>query len=106
MPQIHVLCHRPGMNRGGRANPRHAAYDFGVHTPAQLRELLAEPEVTVLVGDVLTEDYVAAIEQHRAALESYVTEVDPAKADAELAAEVAKSEAKVEGMNAAKGKKA
>lgn len=62
MPQIHVFCHRPGMNRGGRSNPRHAAYDFGVHTPAQLRELLAEPEVTVLVGDALTEADIAAME--------------------------------------------
>jgi hypothetical protein len=70
MPQIHVLCHRPGMNRGGRANPRHAAYDFGVHTPAQLRELLAEPEVTVLVGDVLTEALVAAAEAEAAKTEA------------------------------------
>jgi hypothetical protein len=66
MPQIHVICHRPGMFRGGRSNPPHAAYEPGDHTPAQLRELLAEPQTTVIHGDLLTEDMIAALEAHQA----------------------------------------
>lgn len=62
MSQVHVICHRPGMHRGGRANPPHAAHDHGVHSPEQLRELLAEPQITVIVGEKLTEAHVVAIE--------------------------------------------
>lgn len=54
------------MHRGGRANPRHAAYDMGEHSPDQLRELLAEPEMTVVIGDALTEDHIAEIEARSA----------------------------------------
>jgi hypothetical protein len=58
------MCARPGMNRGGRSNPAHAAYEPGEHTPAQLRELIADPHISVVVGDQLTEEHIAALEKH------------------------------------------
>jgi hypothetical protein len=62
MAQVHVFCARPGLIRGGRSNPRHAAHDVGTHSPGELRALLAEPEIVVVVGEVLTEAHIAAIE--------------------------------------------
>ena len=62
MSKIHVVCHRPGLIRGGHRNPPHAVHDIGFHTPEQLRELIAEPEITVISGDLLTEADIAAIE--------------------------------------------
>ncbi len=50
------------MHRGGRANPAHAAYSLGDHTPAQLRELLADPHTHVLIGEPMTEAHIAALE--------------------------------------------
>jgi hypothetical protein len=63
MAKVHVFCSRPGMHRGGRPNPRHAEYDPGEHTPAQLRELVEDPETTVVIGDLVTEDYIAEAEK-------------------------------------------
>lgn len=67
MAKVHVFCSRPGMFRGGRENPRHAAYEQGTHTPAHLRELLRDPETTVVIGDELTEEQIAAMEKAAAA---------------------------------------
>ena len=63
MPKVHVFCSRPGMFRGGRKNPRHAAYAPDVHTPAELRDLLADPEVTVVIGDELTADHPLTVDK-------------------------------------------
>jgi hypothetical protein len=60
--KYHVTCSRPGMNRGGRSNPAQAPYEQGDHTPAQLRELLADPHTHVLVGEPMTEAHIAAME--------------------------------------------
>lgn len=60
---LHVICARPGMIRGGRANPLHAAYENGEFTPAQLRDLVGDPNITVIAGgEVLTTDAVDAAE--------------------------------------------
>lgn len=47
---IHVICFRPGMHRGGRANPRHAAYPDSDITPHQLHDLVHDPEIVVIKG--------------------------------------------------------
>ncbi|HQU16629.1 MAG TPA: hypothetical protein PLO69_11080 [Gammaproteobacteria bacterium] len=60
---IHVICHQPhGMHRAGHFNKGHKAHPEGDHTPEQLRELLADPHHTVVVGELLTEEHIAAIE--------------------------------------------
>lgn len=59
MSKIHVFCSRPGLIRGGFSNPRHAEYDFGHHTQDQLRDLVNEPETTVVIGDEVTEAWIA-----------------------------------------------
>ena len=48
--KYHVLSQRPGMHRGGRANPQHADYVAGDHTPAQFRDLLDDPNIVVITG--------------------------------------------------------
>ena len=60
--QYHILCSPPGMRRGGRENPAHASYDPGDHTPDQLRALLAEPAITIVIGERMTAEHVAALE--------------------------------------------
>ncbi len=60
--RYHVLCPRPGLRRGGRENPDHASYVLGDHTPAQLRSMLDDPAIRIVVGDVLTEAAIAAME--------------------------------------------
>ena len=57
-----VVCANPGMNRGGRSNPLHASYTLGDHTPAQFRDLIADPYCAVIVGEVMTADHPAAID--------------------------------------------
>jgi hypothetical protein len=57
------MSSNPGMHRGGHANPAHKAYETGDHTPEELRELLACPHHTVVIGELLTEAHVAAIEE-------------------------------------------
>ena len=71
MPKLHVICHRPGMHRGGRTNPKHAAYDLGDHSPEELAALRAEPEITLIVGDLLTDEHAAeGAKAHKAAKKS------------------------------------
>lgn len=48
--KYHVLSLRPGMHRGGRANPQHAAYVAGDHTPEQFRDLISDPNIVVITG--------------------------------------------------------
>lgn len=61
---IHIFSQVPGRHRGGRPNPLHAACDDAAHTPAQLRDLLSDPAIVVVVGGtVLTEDYIAGLEE-------------------------------------------
>lgn len=86
MTKIHVVCHRPGLHRGGRSNPAHAVYDIGEHTPAQLRELLGEPEVRVVIGHALTEPHIVKMEQ-----EAQETQDTKLHVDAGAGADKAKS---------------
>lgn len=62
MTEYHVLCSRPGLHRGGRANPAHAAYRQGDHTLQQLRALIDEPEIVVVIGERMTAEHLAVAE--------------------------------------------
>ena len=59
--KLHVVCHRPGLIRGGRPNPAHAVYSHGDITPEQLAELASEPQITLIVGRTLSDDDLAAL---------------------------------------------
>jgi hypothetical protein len=61
---LHIVCLRPGgMNRGGLRHDRHQVHQLGSFTPVQLREMLAEPELALILGgDALTEAHVAGLE--------------------------------------------
>jgi hypothetical protein len=61
--KYHVTCSNPGMHRGGRSNPAHKDYALGDHTPAQLRELLADPHTAVVIGEPMTEAHIVAMEE-------------------------------------------
>ncbi len=64
----HVLTTRPGMHRGGRANPVHATYKQGDHSAKQMAELHADPNFTVVIGgEIMTAAHVEAMlaEAHR-----------------------------------------
>jgi hypothetical protein len=61
---IHVMSQFEGRHRGGRHNPPHASYADGEHSPDELRQLLGDPTIKVIVGgEVLTEDYIAGLEE-------------------------------------------
>ena len=64
MPKLHIVCLRPGgMNRGGARHDRHQVHAADAFSPLQLREMMADPElVLILGGDALTEAHVAAME--------------------------------------------
>lgn len=62
MTEYHVLCSHPGMRRGGRENPAIASYKPGDHTPEQLRALLDEPAIVVVIGERMTPDHILALE--------------------------------------------
>ena len=59
--RIVVSCRRPGLIRAGRPNPGVAVYAPGDFTEEQLAELVAEPEITVVVGEVLTLETIPAM---------------------------------------------
>lgn len=66
--QLTIVCHREGgMIRGGVRHGRVAEHLVGRFTPDQLRELIAEPNITVVVGRPLTSVDIARIEEERAA---------------------------------------
>lgn len=61
--KYHVLSLRPGMHRGGRANPQHAEYVGGDHTPEQFRDLLGDPNIVViLAGERMEAEHVGILE--------------------------------------------
>ena len=61
MAKIHVVSTIPGRHRGGRANPIHAAYEDGDLTAEQLRDLISDPAIRVISGDLVDEDMIAAM---------------------------------------------
>ena len=68
MPIVIGCVREHGMIRGGVRHPRgFATHLVGAFTADQLRELVAEPDLVVLVGQPLTPDLIAKIEAERAA---------------------------------------
>lgn len=64
MSRLTIACARPGLIRGGVRHPFLASYPADAFSPAQLRELLAEPALAVIVGgEPLGEHHVAAHER-------------------------------------------
>jgi hypothetical protein len=54
-----VLCARAGLIRGGVANPAFADYPLNQFDAKQLKELVAEPAIKVVVGKQITAEDVA-----------------------------------------------
>lgn len=52
--QIIIVCRRPGMIRGGSAHGPVATYARSAFTHAQLADIVGEPEMTVVVGEVVS----------------------------------------------------
>lgn len=66
--QLSIVCLREGgMIRGGIRHGRLAVHHAGDLSLEQLREMLAEPELAVIVGRPLTEDDIDAMEKDRRA---------------------------------------
>lgn len=57
-----ITCTRPGLIRGGVRHPKSAQHKLEAFTPAQLREMLAEPELHLTLGRPLLAGDVDAIE--------------------------------------------
>lgn len=76
-----IVSNRPGLIRGGVRHPQAAEYAPGTFTPDQLREMLAEPELTLAVGRLLTQADIDALDGGEAAAAVQVTapEAAPAK---------------------------
>ncbi len=53
--ELHIICHRPGMFRAGVAHPRHASYPLDTFEPAALAELLHEPQLTLIRGELMAD---------------------------------------------------
>ena len=62
MTRLHIACVRPGFIRGGRPHPQAAEYELTDFTAAQLREMLAEPALSLVVGERLAERHIEAME--------------------------------------------
>ena len=79
--QIAIVCLRErGMIRGGVRHPHGAAtYLASAFTADQLREMIAEPALTVLVGQPLTPELIGKLEAERAAEKTIVREPPEAK---------------------------
>lgn len=63
MRGLFIACARPGLIRAGRRHPAVAAYLIDDFSPADLREMLAEPALAIAIGDGLTEEHIAAYER-------------------------------------------
>jgi hypothetical protein len=65
VPDLQIVCKREGgMNRGGIRHPEgRKAHAMDKLTPDQLREMLAEPALELIIGEPLTEKHVAALEK-------------------------------------------
>lgn len=51
--QLHIVCHAPGMIRGGMRHPPHAVHALDAFAPEDLAEMIADPSMTLIVGDVV-----------------------------------------------------
>ena len=63
MAHLIIVNRRPGMIRGGRQHPAVAAYTAEQAldlTPDQLADIAGEPEMTVVVGEIVTREGVPA----------------------------------------------
>lgn len=59
--ELHIACTRPGLIRGGVAHPRHASYPLAHFTEAQLAEMLAEPELVLVLGARVTREMIPLV---------------------------------------------
>lgn len=50
-----VVCRRPGLIRAGIRHPAVAEYPAADFSAEQLAEMLAEPELTLVIGRLMTE---------------------------------------------------
>ena len=62
MRAIVIACARPGLIRAGVRHPAVASHALDAFTPEQLRELLAEPALRVVIGEALSEAFIRALE--------------------------------------------
>jgi hypothetical protein len=89
-----VLCSRAGLIRAGVANPAFAAYPLDRFNAAQLKELVAEPAIEVVVGYQINAE----------GIDAFIAENNP-PAEA-IGTGAADTEGKVSAANAGKGKTA
>ena len=61
MRALVIVCSRPGLIRAGRPHPPVATYDVADFTREDLEEMLAEPELTLVFGDLTTTDMLDAM---------------------------------------------
>lgn len=87
MPDLHTVCLRPGgMNRGGIRHEGHKVHDIDAFTPAQLREMDADPNlVLILGGEKLTDKHIAATPAGKAEAKAVAEAAAKAEADAKAA---------------------
>lgn len=88
MPMLSIACSRPGLIRGGVRHPRQEMHLLGRFTPDQLREMLAEPELSLVIGRPLTAADIAAIEA-AGAVHPHTEHHNPQSGDASGAAAAA-----------------
>lgn len=55
-PSVVIVSRRPGIIRGGMRHPAVAAHAPGAFTPEQLVDIVGEPEITVVVGAIVTNE--------------------------------------------------
>jgi hypothetical protein len=56
-----IACSRPGLIRGGVRHPKLASYPLGHFAEAALREMLAEPELALVLGTEVTVDMLPSV---------------------------------------------
>ncbi len=71
MAVLHIVCMRPGgFWRGGKRHEGHQLHEIGDFTSAQLREMIAEKDLALILGgETLLDTHAEAIERAEKAAE-------------------------------------
>lgn len=68
LPQLVVVCRRPGLIRAGRSWRSYSCHSLDDFSVEELTELAEEPEIILVVGTLMTVDNVAELKAQVAEL--------------------------------------
>ena len=79
-PRLVITCHRPGLHRGGIQHLAVATHPIGAFTHEQLVEMINEPELTLVLGHLVTPQHLGATGAVSLMPQPIVTDAGPREA--------------------------